>query len=450
MKNFYPEDDKFRELMQNHDFEFLPKAWESMQQKLQPNQKSRRLAWWWWGSVGLCGLIGLTFTAYSFMLENQNINEPTNINIFVPASYQKSNNAPQPTNEPQENSKLAKNINTSPKITLPIAQNATKKKNNKVKKDNNKPTILINTLPKIEKFTKPNGIKVQPANLPLALLKTQKEFLNTTENPATEPAKNELCSAEIAELIPNKIELGNNLDIEPAELKKRKNKQLRTQIWLGTSANCPTKNTIAFGLNIGVGLIYQLSKRHELSLGIQYKQLFATPEYVGASFPVLGYVGEGESLNANSPIFSKTQVSELQRIDLLEIPLSYHYQLAPKHSVSANVKMGLVSKIFARNANENKAAALSAKQINMSCTAASVGIGYEWHFAKKWSIAAQANLGLNNLTLKSQKEYRAYTAYAGETSTQGQLFLMIDNNDMVKMPEKLYNSDVQLAAKYTF
>ncbi len=437
MKNF--DDEQLRHLLQKHEFEFMPQAWENMQQKLQPAKKTRALAWWW-ASVGFCSVLGISFATYAFwfsnaksveMLPNQQIMQPVSAPKIYPQASQEQPTAYYSNPNNAENNPI-------------IAKNSTQSKPQKISDK------LKTAKKQLKKQPKKAANHLQTPKLLEIIPKTENKSIVAPQPMAYAP---EFCPAELksptAELLPQpEIQ-------EPAVvLAKNKNRRLRAQIWFGLNANSPAANTVALGLQMGAGADYQISRRQHISAGLQYKQLFATAGLVGTTIPTAASYLNEHNFDPNSPLYSKTQVYELQRVDLLELPLTYHFQLAPRHSIQAIAKVGLVIHAATLNANEQQPAQLTLKDMNLARTTAALGVGYEWRIGKKWAITAQANLGLNNLALHSQKEFRAYTAYAGENAQAGELFLMLNDAapkaSMLRMPEKLYNSDVQLGAKYTF
>jgi len=441
MKNFSPDDDQLRNLLQNHEFEFLPQAWDNMQKKLQqPQPKTRGLAWWW-ASVGFCSVLGISIASYAFLFSNPTKSEllpsdqlivPVSLPATQPKAQQEQPTAYYSNNNPNVNSIAATSTNNNPKKITNQTKAAKKQLKNSV-----------------DKIAKPQYIP----NLQMQQIKVleQKTQINAPQPMAYNA---EFCPAEVKAQVVSSLPNNNNQEPTAIELGKNKNRRLRAQIWFGTTANKPANNAVALGLQLGAGVDYQLSKRQHLSAGLQYKQLFTTPDFVGATIPMAATYLSGNSFDSGSPLYSKTQVYELQRVDFLELPISYHFQLAPRHSVSATAKVGLVIHTATLNANEQQPAQMTAQDLDLSRTTAALGLGYEWRFGKKWSVGVQANVGLNNLALNSQKEYRAYTSYAGETAQKGELFLMLNESStkpaMMRMPEKVYNSDLQIAAKYTF
>ena len=441
MKNFSPDDDQLRNLLQNHEFEFLPQAWDNMQKKLQQPQKKARGLAWWWASVGFCSVLGISIASYAFLFSDATKSDALpNDKIIVPVSL--------PTTQPQaQQEQPTAYYPNHVQNNHPIAENSTK----------NNPKQVLNQ----QKISKKQLKAQQSKNgKQLARLKPDAFKIRTAEErrPINTPqpmAYNaEFCPAEVKAQVVSSLPNNNSQEPTAIELGKNKNRRLRAQVWFGTTANKPADNSVALGLQLGAGIDYQISKRQHISAGLQYKQLFTTPDFVGATIPMAASYLSDNAFNASSPLYSKTQVYELQRVDFIELPVSYHYQLAPRHSLNATAKVGVVIHTATFNANEQQPAQMTAEDLDLSRLTAAVGLGYEWRFGKKWSVGIQANLGLNNLALNSQKEYRAYTSYAGETAEKGELFLMLNESStkpaMMRMPEKVYNSDLQIAAKYTF
>ncbi len=437
MKNFSPDDDQLRHLLQNHEFEFLPQAWENMQQKLQqPHKKTRGLAWWW-ASVGFCSVIGISLATYALLFSNNTQSDVLpNKQIIVPVANPKT--SPQVAKEQPTADYLNSNNNQN---NSSIAENSTNNSSSKASK-----TAKIKQK---AKFPKAVYQLETPKLLEIKLKEENKQIIT----PQPLAYNSDFCPAEVKAQVVDFLPTINQ-EPEPVVIAKKPNRRLRAQIWLGTTANQPNDNSVAFGLQLGAGVDYQLTKRQHISAGLQYKQVFTSTDFMGTTLPMAAAYLDSYELANVSPLYNKAQIYELQRIDLLELPVSYHYQLTSRHSLNATAKLGLVFHTATLNANEQQPIQMTAQDMNLSRTTAAVGLGYEWRFAKQWSLGVQANLGLNNLALNSQKSYRAYTSYAGEDAKQGELFLMLNDDSakpsMLRIPERVYNSDLQIAAKYTF
>ena len=152
---------------------------------------------------------------------------------------------------------------------------------------------------------------------------------------------------------------------------------------------------------------------------------------------------------------TSVNIIELRRLDILELPIAYVHQAAPKHFISAGVKLGWIANVTAYDPSSDNLVGLEQKHTHVSWFDAGLTLGYEWKFSKNWAANVQYNLGFVNLTYPAQQKHKAYQSVIDQpNNNSGDVYLMLadkgNQTTMLEVPEKLYNTDLQLALRYSF
>ena len=203
---------------------------------------------------------------------------------------------------------------------------------------------------------------------------------------------------------------------------------------------------------VGLSTSYRVAPRHSIEAGLQYKSINKSENIVGNEYAELRYfIGTNSSKSYN-----------LERMDLLELPLSYHLHLNPIVNIQAGIK-GVW--LFNTKTSNPEFDSKTNEELGIASFDLGVLLGLEFNLSKHWAIGIQYNIGLLNLT--QQGELRQEQLIQKESgmginttekmdalSTQGELVVPVTENnpqqEMIRLPENLHNNDVQVLLKYTF
>jgi hypothetical protein len=287
------------------------------------------------------------------------------------------------------------------------------------------------------------------------------------------PLSPNFLAVEVENLTEKPVE---NKTIAALDLKAPKTQKWSVSAWLGVSNRISkTLNQPAFSASpmFGAGLSYKIQDRQSVQFGLQYK-----PIYMNVEDAFFGFVpgqepkAERDSMLASGVdmlaqfVNAKMRVFHLHRLDMLELPIAYKYQLNNRHSFSFVLKTSCVFSANVREFGADTATRMSRSAIGINYVDISTGLGYEFRLNKHLSVLAQFHMGLMNLTYKAQTKYRNYVIYSSVPASEGNIYLKLPEEApqagnypanaapaqarILELPEKLKNSDFQIALRYTF
>jgi hypothetical protein len=378
-------------------------------------------------------------------------NSPLNIrkvgNINNQPANQSRNSYPKNTSPaPGILSTPNKSAQDTPKVSAPIAQNA------------------LDTTAVVA----PNPIANQdPSNPNTAVASLSQNFLEVS------PLSPALLPVVVENLTEKPVA---NTAIVALDLKAPKIQKWSVGAWLGVSNRISkTLNQPAFSASpmFGAGLTYKIQDRQSVQFGLQYK-----PVYMNVEDAFFGFVpGEEPKAERDSSLASgadmltqfinaKMRVFHLHRLDMLELPIAYKYQISKRHSFSFVLKTSCVFSANVREFGADTSTRMSRSAIGINYVDISTGLGYEFRLNKHLSLLAQFHMGLMNLTYKAQTKYRNYVTYSSVPASKGNIYLELPEEApqagnypanaapaqarILELPEKLKNSDFQIALRYTF
>lgn len=230
---------------------------------------------------------------------------------------------------------------------------------------------------------------------------------------------------------------------------------------------CPVKFSIFGGISgqyvssinefniaptVGLAGSYKIAARHGIRLGVQYKSIGRNNRQADLETTELRYDA--------GLIASKSYM--LQHLDLLEMPLSYQFYFSKFINLNAGLKAAWVVNHKSSNAafDELKATELGIANFNLGLL-----LGIEYNINRHFTIAIQYNQGLLNLSSQGQlneqqmmeaeenmgiNSVEKQTALTNQGEVLSPVFDTGYQQQLVRVPYRLYNSDIMLLLTYTF
>lgn len=211
-------------------------------------------------------------------------------------------------------------------------------------------------------------------------------------------------------------------------------------------------NEFNFAPTVGLAGSYKIAARHGIRLGIQYKSISRNNRQADLETTELRYDA--------GLIASKSYM--LQHLDLLEMPLSYQFYFNKFINLNTGIKAAWVVNHKSSNVafDELKATELGIANFNLGLL-----LGIEFNINRHFTIAIQYNQGLLNLSSQGQlneqqmmetEENMGINSVEKQTAltNQGEALTPVFDTgyqqQLVRVPYRLYNSDIMFLLTYTF
>jgi hypothetical protein len=502
MADFYKNNDDFiRDKVTNHQFEQVPGAWDSMSKLLNQNQLLTKSAsnLWWTIPAFSAALLAVIIGMGVYLTPDEQVNEEmiaelisleesveqvklnkTENNSFLNLNGQNSDYQTVQDEQRDEN-KITSANEKETEESIAKKNYSDVSLNNNTENDNsrsNKTSVTASEYEeeildrKSERFH--NSIKSSNAANQQNTEKEDteiKEPITNLKSVATDGNKNRVKKSTT--IITKRYSTSTYNDLQSNKTKIINEKQTPLNFGIGdeviSNNKCPLKLSVYGGVTgkifghskefsampaVGVSTSYRIAPRHSIEAGLQYKSISKPKSIIGNEYAELRY---------HTAINSSKSYS-LDRVDLLELPVSYHLHLSPVVNIQAGLKGVWLFNTETSNPEFNTK---TNEELGIANFDLGVLLGLEFNLNKHWAIGIQYNIGLLNLT--QQGELRQEQLIDSESgtgininekmdalSTQGELVVPVpftENNphqEMIRLPENLHNNDVQILLKYTF
>lgn len=483
MTNFYKNsDDLLRDKLTQHEFAQVPGAWDSMSQLLdQQPVVAKRAGGWWWSIpivavVTLSGVIGLGVywnQASTTIAENQPVvaSPVSSVSSQSTITQKPKSVAATTTITPKEvivTEKAATPVATAPAIAQPSKVKTTKTAA--------KPATVVNavTTTTVEKTNAPAIEATASAN-------KQAAPEDASDNVAVVNAVNNSSPNINNNQRKHRVKTTRTIvryqysmtPLRALQEKRKKALQQQTNInnfGIGDDLNKPSspiKVGVYGGVSAkhygatkdfsvmpygGVDASYKFAPRHGVQVGLQYKSMGQLPTAANQETSMLQY----QSGNTFS------QAHSINRVDMLEIPLVYQFYPHRNYNIHAGIKG---SWLFNTETTSDFLNQLSNEELGIANFDVGILLGMEYCFNKHWSVGLQYSLGFLNLTqqaenmhhsgIQSDQAMGVNTQEKVESLTRtGELMVPVisdgENQQILRLPQKLHNNDIQVRLKYTF
>ena len=482
MSDFYKmNDNELRDKLTNHEFAKMPGAWEQMEKMLQAEPataiKSGTLYWWSLPLAAAAMFSGI-ITVGIYLDNNKN-------NAVVEDFHNKVNEANQTLVIGDKGSLADKNesvaalafpkkdhisTKTIPEIKGKAKQataTSTKTVNKKVlsasaPKTTRKKTVVTQKVTSTATTEQPPvTINENSARLAAVNTATEEALPTTNEGTTRFPVKKtrtivryQYSSTPLKALMKRKNGLkttNSKISAFGISNDNYKNKSpLKVDAYAGISTKIlGSTQKVSVMPTGGVSVGYKITPKHAIQTGIQYKPIGLNG--IGdASKEELGY----RAYNDGNAV---TKAYSIDRLDMLELPLTYEYTPHPKFSVQAGVKG---SWIFNKEAS-NHPALSKMKNNDLGIVNFDIGmlLGIEVFLHKNLSIGLQYSMGFMNLMQDANNRHEemkanniAHRERAEHLTDNGECLVPIQSatDEMIRLPKDLRNNDVQLLVKYSF
>jgi hypothetical protein len=448
------ETQSLQEKVAEHQHQLPANAWAKMEQQLDIDARRRkRKAVFWWSAAAASLLLLTTATVYNY----QPTANPVNTNTTQIASNQNGNNQ-------NTNNNLSPLIINSVTKSLQLFNNSTYSNQGHVANPQiispNAPIAAQNNNSKLPKANLANTSKVK-ANTNLANnAKANIDKANTT-------AETCLPTINVATISPQP--LSNNQFIEePIFLEKGRPSPWQANVWAGIATKIVQgSNKVALSPVIGIGATYQIDAHNKFVVGLQYKQISPQGSFAeGLATTLIDYNPAQEAARNNNHSMNlmadandepTADIYQLNKINMIEVPIAYHYQVNKKHAFQVGTKIGFIANINTTRQKPQQTPALKLNRydvgigvVNMAAT-----LAYEYRFNRSFALNVQYTAGFSNLMSSAQKKYRAYGSFWGQDAAAGQVYMLLADNKpappvLIQTPEKMLNNDLQLSLRFNF
>jgi hypothetical protein len=483
-------DQQLQEATADYQFELPATAWEAMQQKIEAleDKKRRRkiVAAWCWRAAFVGLLLGTTATAFWYANKETVTDTPTEqntplanhsapvanvqqINVFdvISSSFIKSatlfnNNSTQLPSSARPNTRTRTNTPRTQifaSTTKPKSNSANSSDNDNNLSDNNNNNSK-NTL------VSPTIIAQNPNNDNSNDNKNDNSNVNndSQNNVAENNKASEIIAQNYLDLptiaLPEKEEIA--LNTNPIALSKSPQSPFKGSIWVGVSAKIlENANNVSIAPVVGIGTSYQLNAHHRLMAGVQFKQILTQGINLAPNIaPIVlqnSPTDRAESFAATLDNTPMPDIYQLQKINTIEIPLSYHYQISRKHAIQVGTKLGIVAGVTTKRnqIQETPTLRLNRNDVGIGLLNMAATLAYEHKINKNWSLNIQYTGGFSNLMYSAQQKYKPYASFWDTEAKKGNVFLLLADNKpappvLVEAPEKMFNNDLMLSLRFNF
>ena len=449
------ETQSLQEKVASHQFQLPRNAWDNMEQKLNlATQRRKRKAIFWYSAAAASLLLFTTAAIYycqpstanpqpNQLANQQNNNTDSNSNnlnthplsSLIINSVTKS--LPLFNNSTYSNQGTVTNTVANPQIISPSAAIAQQNNNNN---NNNLANTKTNT----------NNTNTYSANTDLA----------TNANLIAET-----CLPVIHVPTINAQPLSNHQFIQdPILIEKGQPSPWQANVWIGLATKIVQgSNKVAVSPVIGIGATYQIAAHNKFVVGLQYKQISPQGSFGDGLTAALIDNNPVQEANRNNSINLVPDASDeptadiyqLNKINMIELPLAYHYQVNKKHAFQVGTKIGFVANIMTSRQNPQQTPAMTLNRYDVGIGVVNMAgtLAYEYRFNRNMALNVQYTAGFSNLMASAQRKYRAYGSFWGQDAAEGQVYMLLADNKpappvLVQTPEKMLNNDLQVALRF--
>ncbi len=238
-----------------------------------------------------------------------------------------------------------------------------------------------------------------------------------------------------------------------ATLKKHSFHPIKFSIFAGMSSQyLSSVNEFNFSPLVGIAASHKFAPRHGIRIGLHYKSITRKNRDANLENSELRY--ESGFVAAKSFL--------LKHLDLIELPISYQLYFSKFINLNAGIKAAWVVNHESTNPDYNN---INTNQIGISNFNLGLLLGLEFNLNRNISLGVQYNQGLMNMTknaLSNEQQMMQLEESTGINSIEkqtaltnsGEIATPISEADyyqqLIRVPQQMYNSDVFLYLKYTF
>jgi hypothetical protein len=467
-------DQQLQQATADYQFVMPADAWANMQSKLDAleDKKRRRkiIAAWCWRAAFVGLLLGSTATILWYANSDKPTDETPSEHKANIANHHNNSNA----NANIANANVANlmQINVFDVISSSFIKSATLFNNNSTQQPTNTNTRRTN-IGTTQVLASTNAASSNSANpSDNNIDNSQNNSIVAVENNPNNTLADNSNNTKSIDNIENKyLDLPTialaakqepNLNTDPIALGKSVQSPFKGSIWVGVNAKLLEKaNVVSVTPVVGIGTTYQLNAHHKLMAGVQFKQILTQG---GAFVPNIAPMVLNENPTERAENFMATtsdtptpDIYQLQKMNLIEIPLGYHYQISRKHAVQIGTKLGIVAGVRSKRMKpqEMPTTHLNRHDVGIGLLNMGATLAYEHRINKNWSLNIQYTAGFSNLMYSAQQKYKPYASFWDTEANKGNVFLLIADNKpappvLVEAPEKMFNNDLMLSLRFNF
>lgn len=496
MKHFYEhQDDDMRSKLTEHEFGQLPGAWEDMEKRLNKfssHSGAGNASWSAWFVIGamlVATTVGILFYQWQSpfgktntpVLANENSSEESGINKLTQTLKGKANRAitqeiipPVSTNTNNTNAHIAATTTTLANpvgtpthelkpATLAKEPTSDGTKDSQLKEEEEHLEELPGIAPSPE--LDPNGQRPDNNNsyptytrrtevvrtFSESTLKWKNTALPTINATTASPRRNTLIDTPL-------IILQTPFDVPQEVLQFGASAGVGTQIYGSTG-----KFSVA--PVVGVFIRKKIDEKYAIQGELHYKMVL--PQNFDSPFSK-GQVAEMEmtvDIDPSAEVNYQTRnarVYGIRSMHILELPVSFIYELNRRHSVSMGLKVSYLQGVQTANTVINN---MSKEALGFSSLDLGALAGYEFAISNHFALGIFYNVGFLNLAKNTKETAAAYNdQFSGSyimDEDQQQTSLMnggrilpvqVDADEQIffEAPRHLYNSDLKVLLRYIF
>lgn len=458
------ETQSLQEKVVSHQFQMPSNAWDNMEQKLNLAAQRRKRKAIFWYCAAAASLLFFTTTAIYYgqptttntqpnqLANNQNNNNQNENQLTSLIINSITKSLPLFNNSTYSNQGTVTNTVANPQIISPSAA---------IAQQNNDNNSFANTKANTNNI-KANSANTNLANTNLANTNSANTNLANHANPIAEAC---LPVIHLPTISPQPLSNHQFIE-EPILIEKGSLSPWQANVWIGlTTKVLQGSNKVAVSPVIGIGATYQIDAHNKFVAGLQYKQISPQGSFSDGLTTTFIDNNPAQEANRNNSMNlvadandePKADIYQLNKINMIELPLAYHYQINKKQAVQIGTKVGFIANISASRQNPQQMPALTLNRydvgigvVNMAAT-----LAYEYRFNRNMAINVQYTAGFSNLMASAQRKYRAYGSFWGQDAAAGQVYMLLADNKpappiLVQTPDKMLNNDLQVALRFNF
>ena len=232
-------------------------------------------------------------------------------------------------------------------------------------------------------------------------------------------------------------------------------KKLRLPIQFISSIGLSTKalggfDRLSFSPNASIAVSKRLHRMHSIELGIAYNAISNfTDQANNSELNQMSYYQLNDTYNSYS----------LKRVDMLELPLRYNFHLNKHLAFNAGLKYTYLINVESVNSS------FSADRIGLDRHDIGLMMGVEVSINKHWSILLNYNYGLFNLSQSATDRFndmnisdqiagvdlvKKHSLLLGDNEIYNHVETQNNTHALIRLPENLRNSDLNLSIRYKF
>lgn len=232
-------------------------------------------------------------------------------------------------------------------------------------------------------------------------------------------------------------------------------KKFRLPIQFISSIGLSTKalggfDRLSFSPNASIAVSKRLHRMHSIELGIAYNAISNfTDQANNSELNQMSYYQLTDTYNSYS----------LKRVDMLELPLRYNFHLNKHLALNAGLKYTYLINIESVNSS------FSADRIGLDRHDLGLMMGVEVSINKHWSILLNYNYGLFNLSQSATDRFndinitdqiagvdlvKKHSLLLGNNEIYNHVETQNNTHSLIRLPENLRNSDLNLSIRYKF